>query len=500
ANGEVIAYGVTWRPLDGADTIQEIQVTADRNRTSITLTDGRDYEITVRAVNSAGSSPPSRITTVLLSSEVVVEQIDGGGNGINITWSRDPNASCGYLVKWVPSSLPLDSSLMWERFSSSSSSGFISSKLFQPGQKYNVSLYRCENDDHQLLREMNVYSEELAPLVAPNLTIQETTSSSVLVKWEDISEENLRGFLQGYLFYVVKQQNNASFSRFQDLVRHTETKIRNITDPAVRVLKIQDLQSGTSYTLGLQAYTNGGMGPIKYFSVLTSDNAVKIILAILIPIVIVVVLVIVTSAVCYKKREWIKETFYPEIPNPENSKALQFPKNVTEGSKTIKTLEMNRCTPSSVEVVEPFPKILDTELNSPLSDNGQTPEDGSKSPDDNHTGVIYSQPTIHEDTSNPVLDGSASPSVVYIDVQSMYQPQAGSEEELDVDMVDAAGYKPQMQLSITTVNMDHQAPRDDMAALQGIGLRNTPIHGVGILQVLLRLWEVKMLLSGALVR
>ncbi|XP_069602030.1 leukemia inhibitory factor receptor [Ranitomeya imitator] len=467
ANGEVIAYGVTWRPLDGADTIQEIQVTADRNRTSITLTDGRDYEITVRAINSAGSSPPSRITTVLLSSEVVVEQIDGGGNGINITWSRDPNASCGYLVKWVPSSLPLDSSLMWERFSSSSSSGFISSKLFQPGQKYNVSLYRCENDDHQLLREMNVYSEELAPLVAPNLTIQETTSSSVLVKWEDISEENLRGFLQGYLFYVVKQQNNASFSRFQDLVRHTETKIRNITDPAVRVLKIQDLQSGTSYTLGLQAYTNGGMGPIKYFSVLTSDNAVKIILAILIPIVIVVVLVIVTSAVCYKKREWIKETFYPEIPNPENSKALQFPKNVTEGSKTIKTLEMNRCTPSSVEVVEPFPKILDTELNSPLSDNGQTPEDGSKSPDDNHTGVIYSQPTIHEDTSNPVLDGSASPSVVYIDVQSMYQPQAGSEEELDVDMVDAAGYKPQMQLSITTVNMDHQAPRDDMTASSG---------------------------------
>lgn len=26
----------------------------------------------------------------------------------------------------------------------------------------------------------------------------------------------------------------------------------------------------------------------------------------------------------------IKETFYPEIPNPENSKALQFQKNICE--------------------------------------------------------------------------------------------------------------------------------------------------------------------------
>ncbi|KAM4053372.1 leukemia inhibitory factor receptor isoform 1-T1 [Anomaloglossus baeobatrachus] len=459
ANGVVTAYRVTWRPLHGADTSpEEAQVSADLNRSSIILTDEQDYEITVQAINDAGSSPPSRITTVLLPSDVAVEQIDGGGNGINVTWSREPNASCGYLVKWIPSGHPSDSSLMWKRFSPNSASGFISSKLFQPGQKYNVSLYCCKNDDYQLLKEILVYSEELAPLVAPNLTIQETTSSSVLVKWEAIAEENLRGFLQGYLFFVEKQQNNSD----------PERKMKNITDPAVRVLKIQDLQSGTSYTLGLQAYTNGGIGPMKYFSVLTNDNAVGIILAILIPIVIAVLLVIVTSAICYKKREWIKETFYPEIPNPENSKALQFPKNVPEGSKTIKTLEMNRCTPSSVEVVEPFPKILDTELNSPLSDSGQTPDDCSGTPDDNHSGVIYSQPTIHGDTSNPILDGSASPSVVYIDVQSMYQPQAGSEEELDVDVADGAGYKPQMQLPITTVNVDHQMPtEDDMAESSG---------------------------------
>ncbi|KAG8543225.1 hypothetical protein GDO81_025180 [Engystomops pustulosus] len=473
ANGVVTSYRVTWRPLHSSEPPQETQLTADLNKTTINLTSSgeQDYEIYVTAMNSAGSSLPSRITTVQPPSDVSVERIEGEGDGINITWSPDPNVSCGYLVKWVPSGHLLDPSLMWKRFPSSAASGFISSKYFQAGLRYNVSLYGCRNDDHQLLKQMVVYAEELAPLVAPNFTIQETTSRSILVRWEAISEENLRGFLQGYLVYVVKQQNDSAFSRFQDLVRHTETKIKNITDPAVRVLKIEDLQSGTSYTLGLQAYTKGGMGPIKSFSVLTNDNAVGLILAILIPIVVAVVLGIVTSAICYQKREWIKETFYPDIPNPENSKALQFPKNVAEGGKTIKTLEMNRCTPSSVEVVEPFPKILDTELNSPLSDSGQIPEDGSE--EDNPAGIIYTQPATHDDTSNPVLDGSASPSVVYIDVQSMYQPQANSEEEPDIDF--AGGYKPQMQLPINSVNMDNQAStEDEVAASSGYRPQENP--------------------------
>ncbi|XP_069819192.1 leukemia inhibitory factor receptor [Dendropsophus ebraccatus] len=469
ANGVVTSYKVTWRPLLSADPPHVLQLPSDFNRTSINLTGSDDdYEVYVTAVNSAGSSPPSRITTVVLPSRVKLEKIEGESDGVNLTWSPDWNASCGYLVKWFPSCHPLDSSLMWKRFPSNAASGFISSKDFQAGQRYNVSVYGCKDDEHQILKEMIVYAQELAPLVAPNFTVEETTSSSILVKWDAISEENLRGFLQGYLVYVVKQQNDSVFSRFQDFVRHTETKLKNITDPAVRVLKIEDLRSGTSYTLGLQAYTRGGMGPIKSFSVLTADNALGLILAIIIPIVVAIVLGIVASAFCYQKREWIKETFYPDIPNPENSKALQFPKNGTEGSKTIKTLEMNRCTPSSVEVVEPFPKILDTELNSPLSDCGPFPEDGAETLEDNHASIIYTQPASHEDTSNPVLDGSASPSVVYIDVQSMYQPQGNSEDEPDGDFADGAGYKPQMQLPISSVNMDNQeSMEDDMVASSG---------------------------------
>ncbi|KAG9488433.1 hypothetical protein GDO78_007960, partial [Eleutherodactylus coqui] len=274
ANGVVTSYKVMWRPLYSDGLPQTIQMTADLNRTTIILSsqDEEDYEINVMAINSAGSSMPSRITTVVLPNDVKVEKIEGEGNGINLTWSPDPDASCGYLVKWIPSAHPPDSALMWRRFSTNAASGFISSKYFQAGLRYNITLYVCKNDAHQVLREMIVYGEELAPIVAPNFTVSETTSRSIKLKWEPISEEYTRGFLQGYLAYIVMQKNDSSETRFQDLDRHTETKVLNITNPTERQLSITGLRSSTSYTLGLQAYTKGGMGPIKSFSVLTNDH------------------------------------------------------------------------------------------------------------------------------------------------------------------------------------------------------------------------------------
>ncbi|XP_068106626.1 leukemia inhibitory factor receptor-like [Hyperolius riggenbachi] len=469
ANGDVISYNVEWRPLHSNESPQLITLPRNLNRTLINLTgtNNTDYEITVTASNSAGSSPPSVITTVQLLNEVDVDRVVGDDTGVNISWYPGENFTCGYVVKWIPSSHLQGTDLHWKRFSPRATNAVISLKHNQGGVRYNVSVYGCSENQYQLTKRLTAYMKELSPKAAPNFTIQETTSHSIVLKWEAIPEEELRGFLQGYLVYVVKYHNDSSVTRFLELAHHPDKKVKNITDPSVRALKIEDLQSGTSYQLGVQAYTGGGQGPVNAFSVVTKDNAVGLILAILIPIVVAVVLGIVTSTICYQKREWIKETFYPDIPNPENSKALQFQKSVSEGTKTIKTLEMNPCTPNNVEVVESFyavPKVLDTELNSP-SEGDHLPEDGSEAPEDNHIVISYYQPTAQDDTSNPVLDESATPSqVIYIDIQSMYQPQANSEEETENDLLDVGGYKPQMQLPINSVTTDTEAIAEETLA------------------------------------
>lgn len=176
---------------------------------------------------------------------------------------------------------------------------------------------------------------------------------------------------------------------------------------------------------------------------------------------------VVTSILCYRKREWIKETFYPDIPNPENCKALQFQKSVCEGSSALKTLEMNPCTPNNVEVLETrsaIPKIEDTEIISPVAERAAESSDADP---ENHVVVSYCPPIIEEEIPNPAAEEAGGPAqVIYIDVQSMYQPQAKPEEGPDLDPVPAAGYKPQMRLPVTCA-VGAAAAEDDLGKTAG---------------------------------
>lgn len=125
---------------------------------------------------------------------------------------------------------------------------------------------------------------------------------------------------------------------------------------------------------------------------------------------------------------------------------------------------MNPCTPNSVEVVETqptAPKIEDTEMMSPAAET-TVPEDGSDSEMENHVVVSYCPPIIEEEISNPPTDEpGGSSQVVYIDIQSMYQPQIKPEEEPEIDLVTTAGYKPQMQLSISALKIEGHSPVEE---------------------------------------
>ncbi|XP_012504949.1 PREDICTED: leukemia inhibitory factor receptor [Propithecus coquereli] len=398
--------------------------------------------------------------------DLQTEQAVGMGKGILLTWHHDPNMTCDYVIKWCNSSRSEPCLMDWRKVPSNSTEALIQSDQFRPGVRYNFFLYGCRNQGYQLLRSIIGYIEELAPIVAPNFTVEDTSADSILVKWEDIPVEELRGFLRGYLFYFEKGERDTSKMRDLESGR-SDIKVKNITDISQKTLRIADLQGKTSYHLVLRAYTDGGMGPEKSMFVVTKENSVGLIIAILIPVAVAVIVGVVTSILCYRKREWIKETFYPDIPNPENCKALQFQKSVCEGSGALKTLEMNPCTPNNVEVLETrstFPKIEDTEIISPVA---ECPEDSSDAEPENHVVVSYCPPIIEEEIPNPAGDEAGGTSqVIYIDVQSMYQPQAKPEEEHEKDPGGGAGYKPQMHLPINAT-VEDIAAEDDLDKTAG---------------------------------
>lgn len=454
ANGKILAYNISCSSNEETQSLSEIL--DPQHRAEIQL-NKNDYIISVVARNSAGSSPPSKIATMEIpNDDVTVEQAVGIGNRIFLTWRHNPNMTCDYVIKWCNSSRSEPCLLDWIKVPSNSTETVIESDQFQPGVRYNFYLYGCTNQGYQLLRSIIGYIEELAPVVAPNFTVEDTSADSILVKWDDIPVEELRGFLRGYLFYFQKGERDTPKTRILE-PNHSDIKLKNITDISQKTLRIADLQGKTSYHLVLRAYTHGGLGPEKSMFVVTKENSVGLIIAILIPVAVAVLVGVVTSILCYRKREWIKETFYPDIPNPENCKALQFQKSVCEGSNA-KTLEMNPCTPNNVEVLESrsiVPKIEDTEIVSPVAER---PGESTEVDPENHVVVSYCPPIIEEEITNPATDEAGGASqVVYIDVQSMYQPQAKPEEEQDTDPVVMAGYKPQMRLPINPAVEDATA-------------------------------------------
>ncbi|NWJ08652.1 LIFR factor, partial [Crypturellus undulatus] len=460
ANGKIVSHEVSCYLLD--TPLEHKEVTEPSHSTEIKL-GKNDCVISVVAKNHAGSSPPTKITSVELPSDYVrTERAVALGNGIYISWNSYPNVTCGYIVKWCHSSGAEPCSVDWQKFPSNTTDAVIKSALFRPGVRYNFSLYGCKSSGYQLLKNITGYMKELPPKRAPNFTVEETSSDSILVKWEDIPIEDCQGFLEGYRLSFAKGEKDALKPRLSES-GNPELKVKNITDLTKKSLRILDLQGKTSYQLDLQAYTAGGMSPANSLYVVTKEDSVGLIIAILIPVAVVVMLGVVASIFCYRKREWIKETFYPEIPNPENSKALQFQKNICEGNKTLKTLEMNPCTPNSVEVVETqsaAPKIEDTEMMSPAADT--VPEDGSDSENENHVVVSYCPSIVEEEISNPPMDEPVGSSqVVYIDIQSMYQPQIKAEEEPEIDFVTTAGYKPQMQLPISALKIESRSATEE---------------------------------------
>uniref|UniRef100_A0A8B9PL09 Leukemia inhibitory factor receptor n=1 Tax=Apteryx owenii TaxID=8824 RepID=A0A8B9PL09_APTOW len=431
ANGKIVSHEVSCYLLD--TLLEYKEVTEPSNSTEIKL-GKNDCVISIVAKNHAGSSPPSKITSVELPSDnVKTERAVALGNGIYISWSSYPNVTCGYIVKWCHSSGSEPCSVDWQKFPSNTTDAVMKSALFRPGVRYNFSLYGCKSSGYQLLKNITGYMKELPPKRAPNFTVEETSSDSILVKWEDIPVEDCQGFLEGYRLSFAKGEKDALKPRLSES-GNPELKVKNITDLTKKSLRILDLQGKTSYQLDLQAYTAGGVSPPNSLYVVTKEDCK------------------------------IKDTFYPEIPNPENSKALQFQKNICEGNKTLKTLEMNPCTPNSVEVVETqsaAPKIEDTEMMSPAADT-TVPEDGSDSENENHVVVSYCPPIIEEEISNPSMDEPVGSSqVVYIDIQSMYQPQIKAEEEPEIDLVTTAGYKPQMQLPISALKIESRSATEE---------------------------------------
>lgn len=410
----------------------------------------------VTARNDAGSSPSARVHLTSVEP-LAAPRIVYTDQGFPLFWENNANATCGYVVEWLDAFCPQDCPVEWIKLPAGTTNVSIESATFQPGVRYNLSLYSCSSDARELLKRWQGYTQELVPSVALTLSASQQ-NADILLTWKEIPLVNRRGFLLGYNIY------NSTGYQFKLL--------ENVSDPETMSYTAKDFAKGFTkgtFKFTVKAYTAAGENTGTTATVTIEPYTDWLILEILTSLGLVTLLLAIVTFTCYKKRKWVKKAFYPDIPEP---------KLPSDWPRTRGPLDVKPSPHSMVCVVETpeYDCIKEMLVAIPEEDEDDAGQGiGDESVDtDEPTSLRYYNQMVDERPIRPRFPDSSASSissmssahtdVTYTGIQTsgsslvlQLDPQGSSEchqPQLDRSVsYGGGGYRPQMQ---------PRAPSDDM--------------------------------------
>uniref|UniRef100_A0A8C9ZYG4 Fibronectin type-III domain-containing protein n=1 Tax=Sander lucioperca TaxID=283035 RepID=A0A8C9ZYG4_SANLU len=159
---------------------------------------------TVIAKNAAGVSQPASVLIPLRLTDVeplTVSRAVYTDRGFPLFWQHNANDTCAYVVEWYEASCKWDCPVEWIKLAAGNTNVTIKSANFQPGVRYNISLYSNSSEAPELLQHWQGYMQELVPSSSVLLSTTQQ-DSDILLTWREIPLVNRRGFLLGYNIYI----------------------------------------------------------------------------------------------------------------------------------------------------------------------------------------------------------------------------------------------------------------------------------------------------------
>ncbi|XP_060769423.1 uncharacterized protein LOC132876147 isoform X2 [Neoarius graeffei] len=308
------------------------------------------YKLSVSAFNKAGHSPAAHLVIDAMEDQ---SDLDGAfkvilnsNNSFSLSWNNTLSRKypC-YSVEWWTS----NEKLSYEIFYVKKNYYTIQTQnvAFQPYKRYHFLLHARKEKDTCNLKKVNnsdqtygktqVYLTEGTPLTAPrNVSSSKVTQNSFVITWSPVPEEDLRGFLQGYIIYYTQDKRE-----------------KNITvDPSMNSYELQNLRSGSTYCLLLSAYTAAGEGKRSGSMCFDTLNSTAI-GGMLAGVTVSIVALLLATHLCFRLLKRSKKLLWPSIPNPYNSNAVQE----IEGGQELEVMAL-LCKPS--EETEEHVSVLET--------------------------------------------------------------------------------------------------------------------------------------------
>ncbi|KAJ8339400.1 hypothetical protein SKAU_G00361860 [Synaphobranchus kaupii] len=321
---------------------------------------GSAYYISISAFNSAGTSPPANRTLPAITD---AEDWELNGN-LNVTlrsnkefeisWNHSLTRTyCCYSVEW---GLKADRMSFHSLYQKNGNHVVIPLKApLQPYKRYVFLLHTRPDKDTCNLKSINnsestngrteAYAKEGTPISAPRNITCFATSSSLALAWRAVSEQDACGFLLGYIVYYSENGKG-----------HNSSVV--IDGAGANRYTLSNLKSQTAYKVQLSAFTAVGEGvqsAFFYFETASpEDQTVKGTIA---AISIAGVAFLLVANLCCVLCKRAKKLFWPSIPNPGNSNAIQkidgaFELDVLEPLSSEKLAQLEETDASSLLIIE----------------------------------------------------------------------------------------------------------------------------------------------------
>ncbi|GAA6105759.1 oncostatin-M-specific receptor subunit beta [Tachysurus ichikawai] len=291
------------------------------------------YKLSISALNKAGQSPAG-----FLDVDALVDQNDldeafnvtlNSNNSFSLSWNCTLSRKyhC-YSVEWWAT----DEKLSYKPIYKKKNYHTIQTQnvAFRPYKRYHFFLHARHEKDTCNLKKVNnsdetvgraqVYLTEGTPLTAPgNVSSSKVTQNSFVITWSPVCEEDLRGFLQGYI------------------IRHTQdNSTKDIkVDPSVNSYELLNLRSGSMYCMELSAVTAAGEGKRSESKCFETSDSVAV-GGMLVGVIAGVFALLLATHLCFRLLKRSKNMLWPSIPNPCNSNAVQK----IEGGQDLEVMEL----------------------------------------------------------------------------------------------------------------------------------------------------------------
>ncbi|XP_028942879.1 interleukin-31 receptor subunit alpha [Antrostomus carolinensis] len=329
-SGRILDYEIQYFPENNA-ALKMTDTSTDKKITLILNEEA--YIVSITAHNSAGNSPEAilRIPSTDEKTSQIIETVRTftTNEEVVVEWITSKPEVTEYVIEWYEELETDPFGRSWQ-YVSNSTNWKTNKKNFKPFICYNISVYPLYGNKVAAPYSIQAYVQEKKPSEGPVADTGIPGKNEVTIKWTEISKDKRNGFIRNYtIFYKPEDGKELNETVNSDVLQY----------------RLKSLQANTQYTVYIMASNEAGgtSGEPKTFKTLKFNKEDVIFIAL--PVGLSMLFLLGLWITCILKKRTFKKICWPDIPNPAESIAVEWPldasmtnsflKGVTSEAKTI---------------------------------------------------------------------------------------------------------------------------------------------------------------------